>query len=130
MNELYPLIEALAEVHPFSITYEHCASFMKLADQNGDGVLQLDEYCRLGAYVIALSCLQYQQEEAANIGEEEKLRQENGRLQASIEIFFFFGGRRKTKIAKWEIASKDFQVFFFFCSPKCNSMRSRPRPPG
>jgi hypothetical protein len=52
LDELYPLIEAIADVGPFeanswTITLDHCRKFMELFDENGDGVLQPDEYIQL-----------------------------------------------------------------------------------
>ncbi|CAD7927742.1 unnamed protein product [Amoebophrya sp. A120] len=89
INELFPLIEAIADVHPWSITYEHCARFLELFDENGDGVLQFGEYLKLVQYVIAIATVEYENEnKAANAGAAEKLAQmeeENARLKSKLD---------------------------------------------
>mmetsp|Transcript_4524 Transcript_4524/g.11047 ORF Transcript_4524/g.11047 Transcript_4524/m.11047 type:complete len:634 (+) Transcript_4524:102-2003(+) len=92
INELFPLIEAIADVHPWSITYEHCARFLTLFDENGDGVLQFEEYLKLVQYVIAMATVEYESETTGGSGggaaiaaEMEALMEENERLKKAFD---------------------------------------------
>ena len=85
LDELFPLIEAIGSVHPFSITYDHCQQFMELFDENGDGVLQLEEYINLVTYVVALACLKHKSDADAAPKNESEFEAENKQLKSVLD---------------------------------------------
>ncbi|CAD7928220.1 unnamed protein product [Amoebophrya sp. A25] len=85
IGELFPLIEAIADVHPWSVSYEHCQRFMDLFDSNYDGLLQFTEYLDMVRYVIAFASIDHYANEANAAAELEAMRTENERLKKALD---------------------------------------------
>ena len=62
-DELYPVIEEMVEV-PWAVTMDHCNRFVDIFDDNGDGVIGLDEFATFCQFVALISYLEWQRAEA------------------------------------------------------------------
>ena len=62
-DELFPVIEEMVEV-PWAVTMEHCNRFVEIFDENGDGVIGLDEFATFCQFVALISYLEWQRMEA------------------------------------------------------------------
>merc|ERR1719191_1569219 len=63
-SEVFPVILELSLEQPLSVTYEHCATFVEMFDQDKNGVLSKGEFCDFVKFVWFMRWLESQEEQA------------------------------------------------------------------
>ncbi|CAE8730509.1 unnamed protein product, partial [Polarella glacialis] len=64
-EELFPMVIALSEAHPYGVTMDQCARFTAIFNIRGDGVLRQDEYLDFARFICIMSYLNSAEGKAA-----------------------------------------------------------------
>ena len=76
-DELFPVIEEMVEC-PWAITIEHCQRFAKVFDDNGDGVISVEEFVAFCQFLTLISYLENDNDYEGDDDEEEGEDEEGG----------------------------------------------------